>query len=116
MTKTAKKTLNKADFFLLKTKVVPLEVDDLGTIYIKSMTAGEREGLEKKMKDEIGKNGVRALVFVYSVCEEDGSLVFGEEDLESVKGLPSSVVIPVFDKSNELNKLSPDATEVAAKN
>lgn len=114
--KVAKKVLSKADFFLLKTKVVPLDVEELGTIYIKSMTASEREGLEKKMQVEIDKNGIRATVFIYSVCEEDGSLVFSDEDLESVKALPSAIVTAVFDKSNELNKLSPDAKEEAVKN
>lgn len=111
-----KKILSKADFFLLKTKVVPLDVPELGIIYIKSMTAEEREALEKKMQDQIDKNGIRATVFIHSVCEGDGSLVFGEEDLEAVKGLPSAIVTAAFDKSNELNKLSPDAPQEAAKN
>lgn len=117
MTKQAtKKVLSKADFFQLKTKVVPLEVDDLGTVYIKSMTASEREGLEKKMQKEIDNNGIRATVFIYSVCEEDGSLVFDESDLEAVKDLPSAIVATVFDKSNDLNKLNPESKEEAAKN
>lgn len=111
-----KNVLTKADFFKLKTKVVPLDVEDLGTIYIKSMTASEREGLERQMQLELDKNGIRATVFIYSVCEEDGSLVFSEEDLEAIKGLPSNVVSTVFDKSNELNKLSPDSVDEAVKN
>lgn len=114
--KVVKKILSKADFFLLKTKVVPLDVPELGIIYIKSMTAEEREALEKKMQDQVDKNGIRATVFIYSVCEGDGSLVFGDDDLEAVKGLPSAIVSAAFDKSNELNKLSPDATQEAAKN
>ena len=111
-----KKALNKADFFQLKTKVEPLEVDDLGTVYIKSMTASEREGLEKQMQKEKENNGIRATVFIYSVCEEDGSLVFDESDLEAVKGLPSAIVSKVFDFSSDLNALQPEAKEGAAKN
>lgn len=117
MTKSINKSvLTKADFFNLKTKVVPLEVEDLGTVYIKSMTASEREGLEKKMQTELDNNGIRATVFIYSVCEEDGSLVFSNEDLEQVKGLPSNIVSAVFDKSNELNSLVPESVEEEAKN
>ena len=117
MTKqVAQKVLSKADFFQLKTKVVPLDVPEVGTVYIKSMTAEEREALEKKMQKEQEGNGIRATVFIGSVCEEDGSLVFDDKDLESVKKLPSAVVGAVFDKSNKLNKLSPDATQEAAKN
>lgn len=117
MTKSINKNvLTKADFFKLKTKVVPLEVEELGTVYIKSMTASEREGLEKKMQTELDNNGIRATVFIYSICEEDGTLVFSEEDLEQVKCLPSNIVSTVFDKSNDLNKLTPETTEAAAKN
>ena len=118
MTKPVAKTkvLNKADFFQLKTKVVPLEVEDLGTVYIKSMTASEREGLEKKMQEEVDNNGIRATVFIYSVCEEDGSLVFSDDDLEAVKGLPSAIVTTVFNESNNLNKINHEAKEEAAKN
>ena len=116
--KTIAKTLTKADFFNLKTKVVPVEVEDLGTIYIKSMTASEREGLENKFQSEADKNGIRALVFIHSVCEADGSLVFSIEDLEQVKGLPSSIVGEVFNISDDLNKIFPkeSAAEAEAKN
>ena len=118
VTPAVKKTLTKADFFKLKTKVVPLDVPELGTIYIKTLNASDREGLEKNMQLELEKNGIRATVFIYSVCEEDGTLVFSIEDLEAIKSLPSSIVSVVFDKSNELNKLTPvpEATEAAAKN
>lgn len=102
-----KSVLTKADFFKLKTKVVPLEVEDLGTVYIKTMTASEREGLENKFAEEADKNGIRALVFIFSVCEEDGTLVFSVEDLEQVKALPSKIVGDVFDKSDELNSIVP---------
>ena len=117
-TKTNKNVLTKADFFNLKTKIEPLEVEGLGTVYIKTMTASEREGLENHFTDEADKNGIRALVFIYSVCEEDGTLVFGLEDLEKVKGLPSKIVSDVFNKSDELNSIVPknQAVAEAAKN
>lgn len=111
------KTLSKSDFFKLKTKLVPFEVEDLGLVYIKSMTASEREGLENKMQTEVENNGIRATVFIYSVCEEDGKLIFNDEDLDAIKSLPSSIVTAVFDKSNELNKLDlQQSVEDSAKN
>lgn len=115
--KAVAKTLNKADFFTLKTVIETLEVPELGgSIGIKSMTASEREGLERKMQSELDKNGIRATVFVYSVCDLEGNLLFTEEDLEAIKGLPSNVVSKVFDVSNKLNALSPEAVEEAVKN
>ncbi|AEO01017.1 hypothetical phage protein [Psychrobacter phage Psymv2] len=111
-----KKVLNKADFFQLKTKVVPLEVEDLGTVYIKSMTASEREGLEHQMQKEVENRGVRAVIFIYSVCDENGVLEFNDEDLDTVKNFPSDIVSKVFDFSNELNGIDVSAKEGAAKN
>ena len=111
-----KKVLNKADFFQLKTKVVPLEVEDLGTVYIKSMTASEREGLERQMQKELESNGIRATIFIYSVCDENGVLEFSDEDLEMVKDFPSAIVSKVFDFSSDLNALQSEAKEEAAKN
>ena len=115
--KAVAKTLNKADFFTLKTVVQTLDIKELGgSVGIKSMTASEREGLERKMQSELDNNGIRATVFIYSVCDLEGNLLFTEEDLDSIKGLPSSVVSKVFDVSNKLNGLSPDAVEEAVKN
>ncbi|WP_413190940.1 hypothetical protein [Psychrobacter sp. AT9] len=117
MTKQAsKKILSKADFMQLKTSVKPLTIPELGDVYIKVMTAAEREGLEHQMQKEVETNGVRATIFVYSVCDADGVLEFNDADIELVKGFPSAIVSKVYDFSSALNALQPEATEDAAKN
>lgn len=117
MTKqTSKKVLSKADFMQLKTSVKTIDVPDLGDVCIKVMTAAEREGLERQMKTELENNGIRATVFIYSVCDTEGNLEFDDTDLETVKGFPSAIVSKVFEASSEINALNPESEEVAAKN
>ena len=117
MTKqVAKKVLSKADFMQLKTSVKSVEIPELGEVYIKVMTAAEREGLEHQMQKEIENNGIRATIFIYSVCDENGVLEFNDEDLEMVKAFPAAIVSKVYDFSSDLNALKPEAKEEAAKN
>lgn len=112
----SKKVLNKADFMQLKTSVKPLDIPELGKVHIKVMTAAEREGLESHMQEQIEHNGVRATIFVYSVCDADGVLEFNADDIDLVKGFPSSIVSKVYDFSSELNALQPEDKEDTAKN
>ncbi len=114
--KASKKMLSKADFMQLKTKVEKMEIPELGEVFIKVMTAAEREGLERQMQKEVENNGIRATIFIYSVCDENGVLEFSDEDLEMVKAFPSSIVSKVYDFSSDLNALQPEAKEDAAKN
>jgi len=117
MTKqVAKKVLSKADFMQLKTSVKSVEIPELGEVYIKVMTAAEREGLERQMQKEVENNGIRATIFIYSVCDENGVLEFNDEDLEMVKAFPAAIVSKVYDFSSDLNALQPEAKEEAAKN
>lgn len=111
-----KKVLSKADFMQLKTSVKSVEIPELGEVFIKVMTAAEREGLETQMKEQLDKNGIRATIFVYSVCNEDGVLEFGDDDLEKVKNFPSSIVSKIYNESSKLNGLDDEAKEAAAKN
>ena len=56
------------------------------------------------------------MIFIYSVCDENGVLEFNDDDLEMVKGFPSAIVSKVFDASSDINALQPEAKEEAAKN
>ena len=111
-----KKVLSKADFMQLKTSVKSVEIPELGEVFIKTMTAAERESLEKQMQKEVDNNGVRAVIFIYSVCDENGVLEFNDDDLQTVKNFPSSIVSTVFDFSNDINGINAEAKEYTAKN
>lgn len=117
MTKSIAKTFNKSDFFNLRTVVETVSIPEMGgDIGIKSMTAAEREGLERRLQKEQENNGIRATVFIYSVCDLEGKLLFNEEDLEAVKTLPNAVVSKIFNASNILNGITAKEEAEAAKN
>lgn len=119
MAKTTQNLLDKAGLLAAASAVrtEPLPLPELGGIvYIKQQTAGEREALERLMKEQVDKNGVRAAAFVTSVCDEAGNLLFDESDIEDVKKLQSKVVVKVFNKANELNGIGDDAVDTAEKN
>lgn len=98
-------------------KVEKIELPEMGgEVYIKELTAGEREALEKQMQSQTDKNAVRATVFVHSVCNADGELMFDVEDIEVIKQLPSRPVIKVFNRSNEINGITPEQVDTAEKN
>lgn len=110
------KVLSKADFMKLKPGIKTLEIPELGDVFIKQLTAAEREGLEKKMQEQVEKNGIRATIFIYSVCDENGVLEFSDDDLEMVKGFPVNIVAKVYDFSSEINSLQAKNQEELAKN
>lgn len=56
------------------------------------------------------------MIFIYSVCDENGVLEFNDDDLQTVKNFPSSIVSTVFDFSNDINGINAEAKEYAAKN
>lgn len=115
-----KGVLDKAAILALASKspnVEKLSLPEIGgDIYIKELTAGEREALETQMRAQTDKNAVRATVFVHTVCDEDGELMFDVEDIETIKQLPSRPVIKVFNRSNEMNGITPEQVDVAEKN
>ena len=53
---------------------------------------------------------------LHSVCNADGELMFDVEDIEAIKQLPSRPVIKVFNRSNEINGITPEQVDTAEKN
>lgn len=104
-------TLSKAALLAAanQTKLEPLELPELGgTVYVKAMTAGEREQFEQDMTDNdlVKSKKVRATVFANSVTDENGNRLFTSDDIDSINSLPASIVSKVFDKSNEINGIN----------
>lgn len=86
-----------------KLKPQEMNITDVGTVYIKQMTAGEREALEEVLGKQKDKHTIRATVFAHSVCDENGELLFGADEIETINTLPSKLVMQVFTTSNQIN-------------
>ena len=116
MTKATNAVLNKADFFKLKIKVEKVSIPSLGDVYVKEMKVSDQTAYAKAMKVDGVEDNLTALLFIYSVCDAEGNLLFTEDDIEAINGLPVSITGTVSDKIMSINGLSPNAVEVEAKN
>lgn len=104
--------MNREQFFNkiinISKKPVPLDLPELGEkVYIKQLTAKEREEYEDKLQDT-GKHEVRATVASLCVCDENGNLVFSEDDVPQLNEVPSKVLMKIFAKFNEINGVGVD--------
>ena len=84
-------------------KVEGAGIDDL---YIREISAGDRETFEDMITDNTIGNKVRAFIFVKSVCDKDGKLLFNDEDIEEVADFKYSLLEKVFNESNKLNGIT----------
>lgn len=95
-------------------------VDNAGVedLYIREISAGDRETFEDMITDNSIGNKVRAFVFVKSVCDKNGKLLFADEDIEEVAGYKYSLLEKVFNASNQLNGITLGAVndDTAVKN
>lgn len=104
--------LNREQFFNqaanFSQKPTYLDLPELGDgVYIKAMTAKEREIYEEKVQD-VKEHEVRATVAVLCVCDENGNLVFDDSDVSRLNDLPSKILMKIFAKFNELNGVGAD--------
>jgi hypothetical protein len=84
------------------------KIEDVGMddFYIREMSAGDRETFEDSITDNSIGNKVRAFVFVKSVCDKDGNLLFTDTDIDEVATYKYSLLEKVFNASNQLNGIT----------
>jgi hypothetical protein len=93
-----------------------------GTVYIKEWTSQERDRFEGSMIIGKGKratvtiDNIRAKMFVRSVCDKNGTLIFADKDAEEIGSLPAAEVEKVYAKCQEVNSVSDEDVEELAGN
>lgn len=90
-----------------------------GVIYVRVMTAREREQYETAIreKSEYGTaDQVRAELVQRCACDADGNLMFAATDLTALSELPFTVINPVFEAATTVNGMKVGAVEQAEKN
>ena len=97
--------------FGAKFNVKKLEDAGVDDLYIREISAGDRETFEDMITDNSIGNKVRAFIFVKSVCDKDGKLLFNDEDIEEVADFKYSLLEKVFNESNKLNGITLGAVD-----
>lgn len=90
-----------------------------GVIYVRVMTAREREQYEAviRKKTESGNaDDVRAEIVRRCACDADGNLMFTADDLPLLADLPFTVINPIFEAATDANSMQAGAVEQAEKN
>ena len=90
----------------------------IGDFRVRVMSGAVREQFEATVKEDAqaATGLVRARWLRWTVCDESGKLLFGDEDVDALAQLDAEILIPVFDKALDINGLSAKSMEVAEKN
>lgn len=95
----------------------PLEVPEWGgTVFIRTMSVAHQEAYMAELaKRQGGKEftGLQCLLARYTVCGEDGALLFSDDDLPALNDRGFAAVSRVCDVAMRLNVMSKDAMEEA---
>lgn len=99
----------------LKQKTVKLEQ---GELIIREFNTSEREKFEMMAMDvQKGKSkNMKAKLIAVSVITASGGRYFGDDEIDKIAGLPSSITEKLFDEILAINGMSNDALEVAEGN
>lgn len=82
------------------------------TVYVRVLSAGERERWELESDRYRSSALVRAAMAVASACDETGRAIFTPADVVPLAEKSAPALCRIFDKAIEVNKVSPE--DVAA--
>ena len=109
--------INKDDFFAKETyDLIEFEVEELkDTIYLKQWSEAIKKKLSKDIKKYDDITG-EILMFVYSVCDDRGNIIFAETDIPNLEKMNGMIFKKVADKVLKINGLSEEEQETDEKN
>ena len=124
------KTLNRAA--LLTKEKLEVVLVDLGKdecVYVRQMTAYERDKFEQSLRKEVSNprtgetkielllENFRAKLAVYTVCDEKGTPIFEVEDFETLsKSMSASRMEKIINVAQEINAITEKDKEGLLKN
>lgn len=109
--------LTREAFFLARPpQLERVEVPDLGSfVWIRPMTAGERDAFEVTHERTGGKD-FRARLTASVCCDETGKALFDSACVPSLSQLPASTLQPIVEAAIRVNRLSPADVKELEKN
>ena len=103
----------------LKPKPITIErVDVPGydePFYVRVMSTDQRDKYDLDCQSSQGSD-LRAKLLVWSVCDQDGVLIFKPEDKPALSAKDATETQPIFEKSATLNKFFTKDVETLEKN
>ena len=104
------------------TRVQILAADDLtrksvdvpewgGEVFVRSLTAGQREHLENTWLGKADRSDFRAGLCSLTVCDEKGVLLFSEADIQALAAKSAAALIRIFQAAMVLNGFRPADVE-----
>ena len=93
-----------------------------GSIYIKTMTAEERDKFEESLLVKDGSKrktdlfGFRAKMCSFVICDAEGNRLFSESEVEALSKKSASALTRIFEKSQELSATREGDLEELVKN
>jgi hypothetical protein len=93
-----------------------------GEVWVRGMTAKERDDFEASIITRRGSTqvvnmkNVRAKLAAYSICDEDGNLLFSEKDIDELAQKSATALQRIFEVAQVLSGITEEATEELVKN
>jgi hypothetical protein len=88
-------------------------------VFLRTMTAGERDAWELAWIEKQGKGGVanfRSVFLAKCLCDENGNRLFSDAEVPQLAEQDASVVNRLFELARERNALTADQVDELAKN
>ena len=92
-----------------------VEIPDVGTVYVRGMSAGERDAFGGASLKNPHTN-FSARLAAASVCDEQGVLIFGPDDVVGLSARPCYILDPITKAALRLNKMREEDVEDIRKN
>lgn len=87
-----------------------------GHVFVRSMTAGERDAFDLFILDNRENLKIRAYIVAMCAVDADGDRLFTVDDINALDGKASLPMTNIFMKAREINKLFVADIEDAEKN
>ncbi len=94
----------------------PCDVPQLGgTVLVRTMTGIERDRFEEVQR-QVKLANFRGRFAAATLCDAEGTRLFGDGDAETLGNLPSTALDRVYDVASKLNGIGSDVEASAEKN
>ncbi|MBC7855090.1 MAG: hypothetical protein IAF94_16795 [Pirellulaceae bacterium] len=100
-----------------KPEIKPVPVPEIGTtLYVRELDKDDDKDMSKELAEHEKAGTGFAWFACFAVCDEKGTRLFSEKDVNRVDNLPRKVLRRLWDVAAKLNGLTREAQEELEKN